>query len=651
MSKTIVVELPDGSTKELPANSTGLDLAKSIGPKLAGAALAIEIDGKLYDLGLELADKSHVNIVVAGSAKGREILRHSTAHVLAQAVLNLWPGSHFAIGPPVEDGFYYDFELADNKRFTDEDLLAIEQEMDRIIDESQSFSREELSLEEGLKLFEDQPFKSEIIRSIGDGTLNSEVASDGRISVYRNGEGFVDLCRGPHVGSTDKLGSFKLLRVAGAYWRGDEKRQQLQRIYGTAWESRKALDDYLVRLAEAEKRDHRKLGVELDLFSFPEEIGSGLAVFHPKGGLIRKLMEDYSRKRHEAAGYQFVYSPHITKANLFEESGHLDWFADGMFPPMQLDNEQNYYLKPMNCPFHILIYRSRQRSYKELPLRLFEFGTVYRYEKSGVIHGLTRVRGMTQDDAHIFCSIDQMETELDSLLSFVLEVLGDYGLEDYFIELSTKPPGKAFGSDEDWERATVALSNLARTRSVDLVLDEGGGAFYGPKISVQVRDAIGRTWQMSTIQLDFQLPQRFGLEYVGSDNDRHRPVMIHRALFGTVERFFGILVEHYNGSFPLWLSPIQVRILPVRADHEDYCHLVLKRLHESGLRADLLEAHEPLGSRIRKSKLDRIPYILVAGDDDVNESSIGVNERGEGQPRRGVKIDDFISSILKEAFR
>ncbi len=648
MTDMIEVTLADGATREIESGSSVRDLAMAIGPRLEASAVAALVDGQTRDLSYKLAQDCSVNIVVAGSDLGREIIRHSTAHVLAQAVVGLWPGTYFAIGPPIVDGFYYDFELPGGKKFSDEDLESIEKEMRRIIGEGQFFEREEMSLEEGLGLFGDQPYKREIIESIGDVELSGEVDSQDRVSVYRNSGGFVDLCRGPHVTSTDRLGHFRLTRVAGAYWRGDEKRAQLQRIYGTAWESAKALAEHLKRIEEAEKRDHRKLGVELDLFSFPDEIGSGLAVFHPKGGLIRKLMEDYSRKRHEHGGYEFVYSPHITKANLFEESGHLSWFADGMFPPMKLDNDQSYYLKPMNCPFHILIFRSRQRSYRELPIRLFEFGTVYRYEKSGVIHGLTRVRGMTQDDAHIFCTSDQMEGELDSLLSFVLEVLGDYGLDDYYIELSTKPPGKAVGTDEEWERATAALHALAQSRKVALVMDEGGGAFYGPKISVQVRDAIGRTWQMSTIQLDFQLPQRFGLEYVGSDNDRHRPVMIHRALFGTVERFFGILVEHYNGAFPVWLSPIQVRVLPIRDDHQLYATQVLGDLLAADIRADLLEADEPLGSRIRKSKLEKIPYILVAGDDDVANNSVGVNSRGDDAPSRGVPLDEFIASIAPE---
>jgi threonyl-tRNA synthetase len=451
------------------------------------------------------------------------------------------------------------------------------------------------------------------------------------------------------VASTDRLGHFKLMRVAGAYWRGDEHRPQLQRIYGTAWESAKALAEHLHRLEEAERRDHRRIGSELDLFSFPPELGSGLAVFHPKGGLIRKIMEDYSRLRHEQAGYEFVNSPHIAKSELFETSGHLDWFADAMFPPMELDEGHKYYLKPMNCPFHMLIYRSRQRSYRELPMRLFEFGTVYRYEKSGVIHGLTRVRGMTQDDAHIFCSRDQMPAELGSLLKFVLDLLSDYGLDDFYLELSTKPEGKAVGTDEDWAEATEALRLAAGTMELDLVMDEGGGAFYGPKISVQARDAIGRTWQMSTVQLDFQEPQRFGLEYVGADNARHRPIMIHRALFGSVERFFGVLVEHYAGAFPMWLAPVQARVLPVRDDHDAYAAEVAGVLSAAGLRVDTEVASEKIGGRIRRAKLEKIPFVLVVGADDVAARTVGVNGRGEAPPERDVPLSDFVERAVAEA--
>ncbi len=651
---TISVSLPDGSTRELPKGTTGLDLASSIGSRLARDAVAIEADGHLLDLTRPIPDHAEVRIITGETDAGRTVLRHSTAHVLAQAVLELWPGASFAIGPAIADGFYYDFELPGGAHFSDEDLPRIEEKMRAIVAAAQPFVREEHTFEEGLELFANQPYKREIIEGVAhraegtDPELAREAAAGDGVSAYRNSDHFVDLCLGPHVPSTDRLGHFKLMRVAGAYWRGDEKRQQLQRIYGTAFESAKALAEHLHRLEEAERRDHRKLGLELDLFSFPEEIGPGLAVFHPKGGLIRRLLEDYSRERHEAAGYQFVNSPHITKAELFEISGHLDWFADGMYPPMELDDEQRYYLKPMNCPFHILIFRSRQRSYRELPLRLFEFGTVYRYEKSGVVHGLTRVRGMTQDDAHIFCTREQMETELKSLLNFVLDLLKDYGLSDFYLELSTRPPGKAVGTDEEWNEATAALTEAAQSMALDLVLDEGGGAFYGPKISVQARDAIGRTWQMSTIQVDFQLPQRFGLYYIGADNARHRPVMIHRALFGSVERFFAVLLEHYAGAFPTWLSPIQTRVLPIADAHEDYAAEVVAELTRAGVRVDTEHASEPLGARIRRAKLEKIPYVLVVGDDDVAGRTVGVNARGGERPQRDVPVGQFVERVLEE---
>ncbi len=647
---TISVSLPDGSIKELASGATGLDLAASIGPRLAKAALAVEVNDELLDLASPLSDGARVAVVTPASDHGRELLRHSTAHVLAQAVTKLWPGAQFAIGPVITDGFYYDFDLPEGARFSDEDLGKIEGAMRDIVSADQPFTRSEMSFAEGLALFSDQGYKAEIIQKVaeGDAELKSEASEAGIVSTYRNSDSFVDLCRGPHVPSTKKLGHFKLMRVAGAYWRGDEKRPQLQRIYGTAWESADALAEHLNRLEEAEKRDHRKLGAEMDLFSFPDEIGPGLAVFHPRGGLIRRLMEDYSRTRHVEAGYAFVNSPHITKADLFETSGHLSWFADGMYPPMELDGGQRYYLKPMNCPFHILIFKANQRSYRELPLRFFEFGTVYRYEKSGVVHGLTRVRGMTQDDAHIFTSPEAMPAELASTLAFVLDLLREFGLDDFYLELSTKPENKAVGTDEEWENATSALATAAKGAGLELVLDEGGGAFYGPKISVQARDAIGRTHQMSTIQLDFQLPQRFELEYIGADNARHRPIMIHRALFGTVERFMAILIEHYAGNLPTWLMPEQVAVLPVRDDHDAYGQEVVELLRAKGIRASLEAASEPLGARVRRSKMAKTPYILVVGDDDVAARSVGVNRRGSADPDRGISVDDFVAAVLLE---
>jgi threonyl-tRNA synthetase len=656
MADEISVRLPDGSTRNLPAGATAAELAASVGRRLAAAAVAAVVDGVEVDLGRPLPDGADVAIVTADSDAGRQVLRHSTAHVLAQAVLRLWPGAHYAIGPPIDDGFYYDFRLPGDATFSAEDLARIEQEMRAIVAEDQPFVRREHSLEEGLALFAEQPFKREIIEAVGaDASLGADAALDAApgttVSVYRNdgaGGGFVDLCRGPHVPSTGRLGHFRLLRVAGAYWRGDESRPQLQRIYGTAWESEPALAEHLRRLEEAQRRDHRRLGAELDLFSFPAEIGSGLPVFHPRGGLVRRIMEEYSRQRHAEHGYQFVYTPHLAKGELFETSGHLDWFAEGMFPAMELDEGHPYYVKPMNCPYHILIYRSRQRSYRELPLRLFEFGSVYRYEKSGVVHGLTRVRGMTQDDSHIFCTPEQMPEELRSVAGFVLELLRDFGLEEFHLELSTKPEGKAVGTDEEWERATAALRLAAEAMDLELVLDEGGGAFYGPKISVQARDAIGRHWQVSTIQLDFQEPQRFGLEYVGADNARHRPVMIHRALFGSVERFFAILLEHYAGALPSWLAPVQVAVLPVRADHEAYAEQVLGACAAAGLRAEVDNSDEPLGARVRRRKLEKVPYVVVVGDDDVAKGTVGVNRRGAERPERGVALGRFVESVAAE---
>jgi threonyl-tRNA synthetase len=648
----VMVRLPDGSSKELPTGSTGRELAASVGPSLARAAVAVTVDGREADLSAELPDGAEVAVVTAASDAGRAVLRHSTAHVLAQAVLRLWPGARYAIGPVIADGFYYDFELPGGGRFSDEDLERIESVMREIIAEDQPFVRHEHSIDEGLALFADQPFKREIIEAVANGADEVDAgpapASAPTVSTYWNAPSFTDLCRGPHVPSTGLLGHFKLMRVAGAYWRGDEKRQQLQRIYGTAWESEKALSEHLHRLEEAERRDHRKLGAELDLFSFPEEIGPGLAIFHPKGGTVRRVMEEYSRARHEEGGYQFVYSPHITKSDLFETSGHLESFAENIYPPMELDGGIDYYLKPMNCPFHILVYRSRQRSYRELPLRLFEFGTVYRYEKSGVVHGLTRVRGMTQDDSHIFCTREQIGEEVHSVLTFVLELLRDFGLDDFYLELSTRPDGKSHGTDEEWEDATEVLRTVATARGLELVMDEGGGAFYGPKISVQTRDAIGRTWQMSTIQLDFQLPQRFGLEYVGADNAKHRPIMIHRALFGSVERFFAILLEHYAGALPTWLSPEQVRVLPVRDDHVGYAAGVVRRLEDAGLRTGMEDAATPLTPRIRRAKVLKLPYVLVVGDDDVAAGTVGVNTRGAERPERGVPVEVAMQRVLDD---
>jgi threonyl-tRNA synthetase len=647
----IEVLLPDGSTRTLSDGATALDLATQIGPRLAKDALAAVVDGELTDLETSLFNGATVSIVTPKSDLGREVLRHSSAHVLAQAVTRLWPGAKYAIGPAIDDGFYYDFDLPGGVHFSDDDLERIDEEMRAIVKEDQPFIRSEYSVVDGLALFADQPYKVEIINAVlANATPEdlAEVASPSVVSTYSNSPAFVDLCRGPHVPSTSHLGHFKLTRVAGAYWRGDEKRPQLQRIYGTAWESEEALAAHLHQLEEAELRDHRRLGQELDLFSFPTEIGPGLGVFHPKGGTMRRIMEDHSRARHVAGGYEFVYTPHITKADLFEVSGHLEWFAEGMYPPMELDDGQKYYLKPMNCPFHTLIYKARQRSYRELPLRLFEFGSVYRYEKSGVVHGFTRVRGMTMDDAHIFCTREQMTDEIKSLLEFVLDLLRDYGLTEFHLELSTRPPGKAVGTDEEWEEATATLAQVAGSAGLQLTLDEGGGAFYGPKISVQAKDAIGRTHQLSTIQLDFQTPQRFEASYIGADNARHQPIMIHRALFGSVERFMAVLIEHYAGNMPTWLSPEQVRVLGVKDAHDDYAFDVASALRLEGVRVGLDEASEPLGSRIRPAKLEKIPYIVVVGDDDVRSGTLGINARGSNDPERGVTLSEFRDRLLSE---
>jgi threonyl-tRNA synthetase len=642
MADTITISLPDGSRRQLATGATAGQLAESIGSRLAKAAVAASVDGTPTDLYAPLPDGATVAIITADTDEGRYILRHSTAHVLAQAVTDLWPGAKFAIGPPIDDGFYYDFDLPGGAHFSDDDLARIEARMREIVRENQPFVREEHSVEEGLELFRDQPYKVEII----EGVDATEGAAGGQVSAYRNNEHFVDLCRGPHVPGTSRLGHFKLMKVAAAYWRGDEHREQLQRIYGTAWESRAALEDHLHRLEEAEKRDHRRLGAELDLFHFPPEIGGGLPVFHPKGGMIRKLMEDHSRREHEKAGYQFVWTPHLAKSTLYETSGHLGWYAESMYPPMEMEGA-TYYPKPMNCPMHILIYQSRQRSYRELPLRLFEFGTVYRFERSGVLNGLLRVRGITQDDAHIFCAREQLASELSDLLGFVLRILGTFGLTDFEAELATRPE-KFVGDPAQWDEATAALASAMEAAGLSYRVAEGEGAFYAPKIDVHVRDAIGRRWQVSTLQVDFQLPQRFDMEYVAADNQRKRPWMIHRALFGSVERFFGILVEHYAGAMPTWLAPIQVRVLPVADDHHAYAERVTNRLGAEGFRADVVSAEESLGARIRKAKMEKLPYILVVGDDDVAAGTVGVNARESARPVRDVPLDAFIERLQGE---
>jgi threonyl-tRNA synthetase len=634
-----VLRVPDGTTVNLPEG-------EPIGSALPPSAIAARVDGVLRDLSFVPDADCAVEPIDVRSDDGLHVLRHSTAHVLAQAVTRLWPGTKLGIGPTIADGFYYD--LAIPAHVSVDDLPRIEETMRAIAVEDQPFIREDVSTDEALRRLTEQPFKREIVEGLGTEEAAGDIEAGAQTASFYRNDGWEDLCLGPHVPSTGRLGAFKLTAVSGAYWRGDEKNAQLTRIYGTAWANQADLDAYLQRLEEAERRDHRKLGTDLDLFSFPEEIGSGLAVFHPRGGLIRMLMEDYSRRRHVEDDYLFVNSPHITKRQLFDVSGHLDWYADGMFPPMELDGGTEYYLKPMNCPFHILIYRSRTRSYRELPMRLFEFGSVYRYEKSGVVHGLTRVRGMTQDDAHIFTTREQMGEELQSLLSFTLSLLRDYGLDDFYLELSTKPEEKAVGADEDWEEATEALRQAAMAMNLELVMDPGGGAFYGPKISVQARDAIGRTWQMSTIQLDFQLPQRFDLHYAGADGKRHQPVMIHRALFGSVERFFGVLTEHYAGAFPLWLSPEQLWILPVADRNVEAAHELAARARDAGLRVAVDDAKQSVGKKIRAAQLLKAPYVIVVGDRDLEAGTFTVRKRS-GEEIAGLGFDTIVQALLEES--
>ncbi len=618
-----------------------------------------KINGELKDLWTDLKDGDVIEGVSISSPEGLSVLRHSTAHVMAQAVQQVFSQTRLGIGPPITDGFYYDFDP--ERPFNPEDLEKIESAMRKIVKDGQRFRRRVTNEADALKELAHEPYKCELIGiKSGAGEEASVEVGGAELTIYdnlgRDGQPvWSDLCRGPHLPSTKHIPAFKLMRSAAAYWRGSEKNPMLQRIYGTAWPSPEELAAYLELLAEAEKRDHRRLGTELDLFSFPEEIGSGLAVFHPKGGIVRRAMEDYSRKRHEDEGYEFVYSPHLTKAALFEKSGHLQWYSEGMYPPMVMDEElhadgtikragQQYYMKPMNCPFHNLIFASRGRSYRELPLRLFEFGTVYRYEKSGVIHGLTRARGFTQDDAHIYCTKEQMVGELDSLLTFVLNLLRDYGLEDFYLELSTRNPEKSVGEDSDWAEATEALRKAAVAQNLELVLDEGGAAFYGPKISVQAKDAIGRTWQMSTIQVDFQLPQRFELEYSATDGTRQRPVMIHRALFGSIERFFGVLTEHYSGAFPPWLAPVQVTAIPVAEAFADYLASVVKEFKAAGIRIDLDASDDRMQKKIRNAQMQKVPYMLIAGEEDQQAGKVSIRYRN-GEQKNSIAVADAIAEI------
>jgi threonyl-tRNA synthetase len=653
----------------VPAGTTAGAAVREAGLPTSGPSTVVVVrdpEGRLRDLAWVPDGDVEVQPVGADTEDGRSVIRHSAAHVLAQAVQQLYPEAKLGIGPPITDGFYYDFDV--EKPFTPDDLTKLESAMKKIIKAGQRFSRRRFdSLEDARKELADEPYKLELIElkggsdTVDDGEV-MEVDASGELTIYDNvhahtGETvWSDLCRGPHIPTTRFIPAFKLTRTAAAYWRGSEKNPQLQRIYGTAWESQEALDAHLERLAEAERRDHRRLGAELDLFSFPDELGSGLPVFHPKGGIIRREMEDYSRRRHEEAGYEFVYTPHITKGRLYEISGHLDWYADGMFPAMHLDEErgpdgevrkpgQDYYLKPMNCPMHILIFDSRGRSYRELPLREFEFGSVYRYEKSGVIHGLTRVRGMTQDDAHIFCTPEQVQDELKSLLEFVLDLLRDYGLDDFYLELSTRNPDKSVGTDEMWERSTEALREAAEHSGLELVADPGGAAFYGPKISVQARDAIGRTWQMSTIQLDLNLPERFGLEYTAADGSRQRPVMIHRALFGSIERFFGVLTEHYAGAFPAWLSPVQVVAIPVTDEQVPYADDVAAQLRKHGVRVEVDAGDDRMQKKIRTHTMQKVPFMLLVGARDAEAGAVSFRFR-DGSQLNGIPVADAVATVV-----
>ena len=653
---------PSVRVSEEQAGRTAGEVLREAGVRDSAVA---RVDGDLRDLASPVRAGEVVEAVPYASADGRAVLRHSAAHVLAQAVQELFPGTLLGIGPPVRDGFYYDF--LPERPFTPDDLAALEKKMQEIVRQRQRFVRRVVSEDDARAELAGERFKLELIGLKSGSDDGQEVAEGasvevgaGELTIYDNLRGdevaWKDLCRGPHLPTTRDIPAFTLTRTAAAYWRGDQRNPQLQRIYGTAWESREALKEHLRLLEEAERRDHRRLGAELDLFSFPDEIGSGLAVFHPRGGVVRRVMEDYSRTRHEQAGYEFVATPHITKAQLFQTSGHLDWYAEGMYPPMHLDAEhgpdgevrrpgQDYYLKPMNCPMHNLIFRSRGRSYRELPLRLFEFGTVYRYEKSGVVHGLTRARGFTQDDAHIYCTTEQMRDELASLLQFVLDLLRDYGLTDFYLELSTKDPDKSVGSDAVWEQATRTLEEVATASGLELVPDPGGAAFYGPKISVQARDALGRTWQMSTIQLDFNLPELFDLQYQAADGSRQRPVMIHRALFGSVERFFAVLLEHYAGAFPAWLAPVQVVGIPITSAHVPYLQEVAARLRAAGVRVDVDASDDRMQKKIRTAQRQKVPFMLLAGDDDVGRSAVSFRLR-DGSQDNGVPVDEAVERVI-----
>jgi threonyl-tRNA synthetase len=643
--------LPAAVTVTVTAQQAGTTAGEVLRAAGITDSAVAQVAGQLRDLAHVVAEGDVVEQVPYASADGRAVLRHSAAHVLAQAVQNLFPGTRLGIGPPIADGFYYDF--LPERPFTPQDVTAIEQRMTQIVRQRQRFSRRVVSESDAREELADEPFKLELIDLKGGADAEgADVEVDpfaAELSIYDNlaGEDLMwkDLCRGPHLPTTRDIPAFALMRTAAAYWRGSEKNPQLQRIYGTAWESKSALKTHLTMLEEAEKRDHRRLGAELDLFSFPDEIGSGLAVFHPKGGAVRRVMEDYSRRRHEQAGYSFVNSPHITKQDLFLTSGHLPYYADTMFPPIPFEGA-DYYLKPMNCPFHILVFKSRGRSYRELPQRFFEFGTVYRYEKSGVVHGLTRVRGLTMDDAHIFCTRDQLAAELSEVLAFVLGLLRDFGLTDFFLELSTRDDSAKFvGEPEQWEQATAALQAAADSSGLELVADPGGAAFYGPKISVQARDAIGRTWQMSTIQVDFNLPERFELTYQAADGSRQRPVMLHHALFGSIERFFGVLLEHYAGAFPAWLAPVQVVGIPITSEHDGYVQDVAVRLRKHGIRVEVDSSEDRMQKKIRNAQKSKVPFMLLAGDEDLGKGAVSFRYR-DGTQENGVPVDEAVAKIV-----
>jgi threonyl-tRNA synthetase len=623
---------------------TGAAVARAIGPGLARAAVAVKVDGAQLDLSTPISAGGEFEVITLNSDEGLHILRHSAAHVMAQAVLDLFPGSTFAIGPPIEDGFYYDFEVAEP--FTPEDLERIEARMAAIVAEDQPFDRVEMSRDEALEVFSDHKFKVEIIESVDPG----EVGAGEEVSTYRNDD-FIDLCRGPHLPSTGRIPAFKVLRSSGAYWRGDQDREQLQRIYGTAWASKADLGAYLDRLDEAERRDHRRLGAELDLFSFPADLGSGLAVWHPKGGMLRKLVEDHSRRLHERFGFQFVFSPHIGKEDLWQTSGHLEFFAENMYPSMQYEGDPGYRVKPMNCPFHVLIYQSQQRSYRELPMRLGELGGVYRYEQSGVVHGILRARGFTQDDSHTFCTEDQIQDELKLHLDFVLAWLRDFGFEEFEADLSTRPEKAIVDEEHRWDVAERALAEALDAHGVSYRVAPGEGAFYGPKIDIHIKDAIGRRWQCSTIQLDVNTPRRFGLEYIDSTNSPEVPYMIHCAKAGSLERFMGILIEHYAGAFPMWVAPIQVSIIPVADRHDEYASQVRKRLSDAGLRAEVDVSSETVGDKIRKALTQKHPAVIVVGDDDVESSTVGLRLYGEERDTRGVPLIEATNRLTELARR